>query len=138
MSNLERLRGIAACAVLGRNECGLDDAGDNGPGGEGKGKKGKGWKGQRHGQTTSLDEIEPLEPQRAHHTIARAASPHTSHSPPLRYSAHYRSLPLPTAACRLGLPCSAALSLSCPAHTGLALAVGMTQIGTGNLLWLAG
>lgn len=38
------------------------------------------WKGQRHGQTTSLDEIEPLEPQRAHHTTARAASPHTSHS----------------------------------------------------------
>lgn len=35
------------------------------------------WKGQRHGQTTSLDEIEPLEPQRAHHTTARAANPHT-------------------------------------------------------------
>lgn len=42
------------------------------------------------------------------------------------------------AGCMLGLPCSAALSLSCPAHTGLALAVGMTQIGTGNLRWLAG
>lgn len=45
MSNLERLRVVAACAVLGRNECGLDDAGDNGPGGEGKGKKGKGLEG---------------------------------------------------------------------------------------------
>lgn len=63
----------------------------------------------RNGQTTSLDEIEPLEPQRAHH--ARPGGQPTHLHLPL---AHYRSLPLPLQAA--GCPGTA---LHCPVlHTG--------------------
>lgn len=46
MSNLEGSGAVQHMCSMGRNECGLDDAGDNGPGGEGKGKKERVWKGQ--------------------------------------------------------------------------------------------
>lgn len=61
----------------------------------------------RNGQTTSLDEIEPLEPQRAQHTT-RAASPHTHLHSPIRAIDRCRChCRLQTALHRIALPCRA-------------------------------
>lgn len=78
----------------------------------------------RNGQTTSLDEIEPLEPQRAQHT--NPGGQPTPHSPLLTLSI----VAAATADCRL----QTALQLHCPArHTG-----SQWRLAWPKLDWAAG
>lgn len=64
----------------------------------------------RNGQTTSLDEIEPLEPQRAQHTTRAGQPTHTHTHTPSLYQFALSIVAAATAGCRL--PCTA---LHCPA-----------------------